>query len=101
MIQLKAVFDYLVARYNPRTYTCARNVYYDLAEYCYKHNPFGKELLWSNGDKLLTPSLEVANVVADWLDELGACAVTGYYDPEEDAQSGMTDECTGNWYIDI
>ena len=101
MIQLEAVLNYLVAKHDLRTDTCARNVYFDLAEYCYKHNPFGKELLWCNGEMLLTPNLKVANVVADWFDSVGACTTIGYYDPKEDAESGMTDECAGNWYIDI
>lgn len=62
---------------------------------------YDKDVLWCNGELLLAANVEIANIVADWFDELFDCACTGYYDPEYDAVWGLTDECTGYWYVDI
>ena len=41
------------------------------------------------------------NLVADTLDAMGFSAVTGYYDPVEDEHSGVADELTGYYYVEI
>lgn len=59
------------------------------------------------GDTILCRTEDVANAVADIIERLydsqdnHVDTCTGYYDPEEDAMSGETDELTGWWYIDI
>ena len=57
--------------------------------------------IWSNEDVILCPSAKAANIIADMLDAIGFDAVTGYYDPDEDAGDGEVDDCTGYWYVDV
>lgn len=59
------------------------------------------------GDTILCRTEDVANAVAEIIERLYAAQdedvqiCTGYYDPEEDARSGETDELTGWHYVDI
>ena len=49
--------------------------------------------------EILCNNEESANLIADFLDALGFCTNTGWYDPEEDAKEGINDEYTGWWYV--
>jgi len=66
-------------------------------------NPRNPNDLWSDGSQLLSPNEELINQIADLFEGTycGLCMVTGYYDPEEDARNGDTDEFTGSYYLDI
>lgn len=66
------------------------------------HSPSDKPHdYWSDGDIILCPSVEEANVLADILEAAGLDTVTGYYDPAEDDASGSRDKYTGYAYVDI
>ena len=56
---------------------------------------------FQDDDKILSLDLEKLNALANLLDDLGATAVTGYYDPEEDEQTGNLDSYTGFYYLTI
>ena len=57
---------------------------------------------WTNGQDILCPTEDAADKLADFLEDLGFDVVnTGYFDPEEDARNGETDECTGYWYVSV
>lgn len=57
--------------------------------------------MWSNGEDILCESEEQAEVIADFLEQLGVVtdANTGYFDPSEDLASKENDECTGWYYV--
>ncbi len=57
--------------------------------------------IWSDGDLILCESELVIDLIADLLDGAGYIVATGYYDPDEDRQSGTENEYTGNWYVTI
>ncbi len=57
--------------------------------------------LWAHGEEILCGTEELANAIADLLDAVGYDATTGYYDPDEDAKAGETDELTGWWYVTV
>ena len=98
LVLLRAVFESLVQKHNQDI----DKVYFEFGEMLMENHPLcDKNVLWCNGEILLAANVEIANEVADWLDELFDCACTGYYDPAYDAAWGLTDECTGYWYIDI
>lgn len=61
----------------------------------------GNNNYWSNGIFILCKTEEMANELADCLDELDYQTLTGYYDPIEDKRNNEVDECTGYWYVDI
>lgn len=52
------------------------------------------------GDTIMAKDEKSADLLADFLEQFGYVACTGYYDPEEDKRSNEVDECTGLWYID-
>jgi len=56
-----------------------------------------------DGDQLLCSTETVADLVANYIDELCGDRVshTGYYDPEEDERSGEVDDHTGWYYVDF
>lgn len=56
---------------------------------------------WSDGDLILCPSLDAANVLADVLEAAGYDPVTGYYDPDEDDKWGTRDQYSGYAYVDL
>lgn len=55
---------------------------------------------WCNGECILCDDEAKINAVADLLDSMGYVAVTGYYDPEEDAPDQI-DCCTGYYYVTV
>ena len=57
--------------------------------------------IWQYGDKILCSTESQANALADMLDAVGYTAVTGYYDPDEDTESGLCDAATGWYYVDV
>ena len=71
-----------------------------LVNLCNKTFCTGTELRFE-GEELLCNNEQSANAVADFLDALGYCAVTGYYDPEEDKEAGLEDGLTGLYYITV
>lgn len=96
--EIKTEFDSLAEEYDRDVSI----VYLKFCELLMEGNRlFNKSVLWSDGDILLASSAEIADKVADWLDALGACASTGYYDPKYDEEHDLTDERTGYWYIDM
>lgn len=97
---LRSAFDRIVNKYDGDP-DALGDIYTDFADAVMNENLCEKSILWSDGEMLLTPSMKIANLIADWLDELGATAQTGYFDPKLDEQYGDTDIYTGNWYIDI
>ena len=57
--------------------------------------------MWFSGDSILCDTEERANIIADWLDEHGYEAVTGWYDPREDIRNDAVDVLTGWYYVDV
>jgi len=55
--------------------------------------------MWYDGDDILCRTEDVADAVADWLDEHGYTTLTGCYDPEGDRENDCVDEYTGWWYV--
>lgn len=54
------------------------------------------------GDEILTLTEEQADRIANLLESLGFdYAITGYYDPKEDARDGIDDDYTGKWYVTV
>lgn len=67
-----------------------------------KHEPENRHGFWTDGEQILCRTEGEAKAVADFLEDLGFdCVMTGYYDPEEDAESDQTDDHTGYWYASI
>ena len=62
----------------------------------------GKVLTTQDGD-LFFEREDAADVLADLFDQMFGqrVAVTGWYDPEEDARDGINDEYTGKYYVNI
>lgn len=59
-----------------------------------------KHGFWTDGEEILCETEEQADIIADFLEDLGFdCLNTGYYDPEEDKRDNCVDEHTGYWYI--
>lgn len=56
---------------------------------------------WTDGSEILFKDEDDAEYFADFLEILGFDAHTGYYDPEEDARNGETNDHTGWYYVDI
>jgi hypothetical protein len=55
---------------------------------------------WTDGDdQILCETEKDCNTIAYLLDAMGFCAVTGYYDPEEDVQNNWVDKFTGYYYV--
>lgn len=66
-----------------------------LLEQNYEKNRHG---YWTNHDAIMCPTEEAANILADFLEDVGFDVVsTSYYDTLEDERDGDTNECTG-WY---
>ena len=65
------------------------------------HEPTAGRKFWTNGEEILGADETEINIIADLLDCMGYDAITGYYDPEEDAKNGDTDEYTGNYYVTV
>lgn len=59
--------------------------------------------LWTPDDEeILSESEDQIESLADTMDEMfGNCTSTGYYDPEEDARNGETNERTGYYYLTL
>lgn len=60
--------------------------------------------IWSpDGDEILCETEQTAETIADLFDAIYGCPTvnTGYYDPEEDARNGETDQRTGYYYVTI
>lgn len=94
-------FDELVVKHGASRNKPSSDIFCEFSELCWFGDLRNKNILWSNGNLFLAPSAEIADEVANWLDELGFDACTGYYDPEEDRRNDCVDECTGFYYIDI
>ena len=58
--------------------------------------------IWSDGEKILCKTAEMADNIADLIDTIAGFGMTatGWYDPEEDKRTGMIDEYTGWHYVD-
>lgn len=97
----RKVFDELVAKYGDERDKPSSHVFCEFSRMCWEGPLRNKDVLWSNGSLFLAASAAIADEVANWFDELGFCACTGYYDPEEDVRNGCVDECTGFHYVDI
>lgn len=59
---------------------------------------------WTNGEEIFCPSEEKMEMVYNFLDDMvngieNCTLTTGYFDPEDDMESGEQDECTGFYYI--
>ena len=65
------------------------------------HKPSEKCKFWSNDEEILGLDEVEVNIIADLLDCMGYDAITGYYDPEEDAKNGDTDDFTGHYYVTV
>lgn len=58
---------------------------------------------WTDAEKIMCKDEAAINGIADLLDDVagyGVCC-TGYYDPEEDKRSGLVDEYTGYYYLEL
>ena len=55
---------------------------------------------WSDGTMILSKDEAAINALADLLEQLNGDMITGYFDPKEDRESGMVDECTGYYFLD-
>lgn len=65
-----------------------------------KSNENNKHGYWTDGEDILCKTEEEANIIADFLEDLGFdCLLTGYHDPVQDEIDGCVDEYTGYWYI--
>lgn len=65
-----------------------------------QNNKDNKHGYWTDGEEILCKTETEADVVADFLEDLGFdCLNTGYYNPEEDERDDCVDEHTGYWYI--
>ena len=62
-------------------------------------NENNKHGFWTDGEEILCRTEEQAEVVADFLEDLGFDCCTGYYDLVEDEKEGCADDHTGYWYI--
>ena len=66
--------------------------------------PKDEHRIWSpDGDEILCETEQLAEDIADFIDALYGIPVanTGYYDPEEDARNGETNQWTGYYYVTI
>lgn len=65
------------------------------------------DTVWTSGGEILCSSEEIADILADMLEQLYASqgeeviVNTGSYNREEDARNNTIDEFTGWWYVDI
>lgn len=57
--------------------------------------------MWYDLDAILCRTEEMAEALADWLNEFDYDAATGYYDPEEDERDDCVDDHTGWYYVHI
>ena len=57
--------------------------------------------IWTDGDVLLVDDESATEIIADFLEIMGFDVCTGYYDPQEDQDSGTVNEYTGCHYISI
>lgn len=63
--------------------------------------------MWGNGNELLCKTEDKANKLIEVLERLyrsqgeNVTLCSGYYDPIEDQQNGLTDEYTGWWYVSL
>ena len=65
-----------------------------------RNNENNKHGYWTDGEQILCKTEEEANIVANFLEDLGFDYLNiGYYDPVEDEQEGCVDDHTGYWYI--
>lgn len=57
---------------------------------------------WTDKDKILCKTEAHAEILADFLEDMGFDFVcTGYYDITEDTKHNTVDEYTGCWYVSI
>ena len=56
--------------------------------------------VWSDGTMILSKDEAAINALADLLEQLNGDMITGYFDPKEDRESGVVDECTGYYFLD-
>ena len=62
----------------------------------------GRLSFWATDDEILCETEESANIIADFLENMGYdCVTTGYYDPEEDKRHGEVDRFTGFYYVTV
>lgn len=67
-----------------------------------QNNENNKHGFWTDGEEILCKTEEQAEVIADFLEDVGFDYVnTGYYDPIEDERNGEVDRYTGWWYVSI
>lgn len=58
--------------------------------------------IWTDGQEILCDNEVMAELIADFLEDLGFDYVkTGFYDPEEDHREGCVDSHTGFYYVDV
>lgn len=57
--------------------------------------------IWTNGESILCPDNDIANWIANFLDNMGYTAMTGYYDPDADRKSHSVDYLTGWYYVEV
>lgn len=61
---------------------------------------YGRLTIWAVEDEILCDDEDAAEIIADFLENLGFDEVnTGYYDPEEDKRSNEVDKFTGWYYV--
>lgn len=74
----------------------------DRVKACEEDRPFSARLgkYWTDGSEFLFENEGDAEYFADFLEILGFDTYTGYYDPEEDARNGETNDHTGWYYVD-
>lgn len=77
------------------------NLFQMLADSLPDHPVYGDDFWYDGGDDILCRTEEHANALADWLDEHGYDAVTGYFDPADDEKENCVDHLTGWWYVTI
>lgn len=64
-------------------------------------NTYRVDFWYDGGDDILCRTEALADALADWLDEHGYCATTGYYDPANDEEENCVDELTGWYYVTV
>lgn len=73
-----------------------------LIESLHNNEDRNKHGYWTDGEEILCKTEEQAEVLADFLEDVGFDYVqTGYYDPKEDERNNEVNDHTGYWYVSI
>lgn len=59
------------------------------------------DMWYDCGDDILCRTADIADALADWLDEHGYDSVTGYFDPADDEREDCVDQLTGWYYVTV